>query len=592
MIVAMKKVTLFTLSVDRESALEALRDLGVMQISTADRFSGDSAAASEKLAVLHRVGQLLDRTAEDNALPAPENADGDAAAIVDETLKIQSRRMSIQSELSEIHRRLETLAVWGDFDRALLDKLNASGLTVRLCYGSDEDLRSAAADGRWQCVEIHRSKGRAAFAVVAAGTVDESALPVVKLSADDDPRRLRSSADALKKEDGELAARLIALAKKRGSVAAAEAECAGVLDFCRARDSVAAHGDVSTLTGFVPAPRMDRLREAAQENGWGILAVDPGPGDNVPVLLENKGLAKIIKPLFDFLDITPGYRELDVSGAVMIFFTIFYAMIVGDAGYGILFLLGTVFGMIALKNKPAAAMPLRLMLILSIATVVWGVLCGSYFGLSFGGLKCLTDPAVKNRSIQFFCFVLAVAQLSVGRLWQAWRDRKWRSVGSNVGWMLVIWGNFLLTVLLLIKPEGFNPVRAMYGFYGIGLLLIILCGINWKDPAAVFQFPFSIIGSFTDVLSYIRLFAVGMAGACIATSFNGIGSSVIRSNPWLLLLGVLVILFGHLLNLALAMMSVLVHAVRLNTLEFSNHAGLTWSGQKFSPFQKKTGGNK
>ena len=125
----------------------------------------------------------------------------------------------------------------------------------------------------------------------------------------------------------------------------------------------------------------------------------------------------------------------------------------------------------------------------------------------------------------------------------------------------------------------------MFGFYGVGLALILLCGLNWKNPADLFQFPFAIIGSFTDVLSYIRLFAVGMAGACIAQCFNGMGTNVIRSNPWLFLLGVVVIVFGHLLNLALAMMSVLVHAVRLNTLEFSNHAGLSWSGQKFTPFK-------
>ena len=115
--------------------------------------------------------------------------------------------------------------------------------------------------------------------------------------------------------------------------------------------------------------------------------------------------------------------------------------------------------------------------------------------------------------------------------------------------------------------------------------MVASTGVDWKNPADIFQFPFSIIGSFTDVLSYIRLFAVGMAGACIAQSFNGMGMDVAKASPWFIVFGVLVMLFGHLLNLALAMMSVLVHAVRLNTLEFSNHVGLTWSGQKYTPFK-------
>ncbi|UKI33075.1 MAG: hypothetical protein L6W00_06145 [Lentisphaeria bacterium] len=115
-------------------------------------------------------------------------------------------------------------------------------------------------------------------------------------------------------------------------------------------------------------------------------------------------------------------------------------------------------------------------------------------------------------------------------------------------------------------------------------MLVICCDINWKNVADIFQFPFNIIGSFVDVLSYIRLFAVGMAGYYIAASFNGMGVSIWKASPYFLLFGVLVILFGHLLNLGLCALSVLVHGVRLNTLEFSNHVGLSWSGSNFKPF--------
>ena len=126
----------------------------------------------------------------------------------------------------------------------------------------------------------------------------------------------------------------------------------------------------------------------------------------------------------------------------------------------------------------------------------------------------------------------------------------------------------------------------MYCLYGAGLALVVVCAVRWTDPAAVFQFPFDVIGSFTDVLSYIRLFAVGMAGASIAMTFNSMAVDVARISPYCVILGVLVVLIGHALNLALCVMSVLVHAIRLNTLEFSNHSGLTWSGAAFHPFRK------
>ena len=115
--------------------------------------------------------------------------------------------------------------------------------------------------------------------------------------------------------------------------------------------------------------------------------------------------------------------------------------------------------------------------------------------------------------------------------------------------------------------------------------MVMICGVNWKQASDVFQFPFDIIGSFTDVLSYIRLFAVGLAGACIAGSFNGMAFDLCKVSAWLLPAGILVVLVGHALNIALALLSVLVHAVRLNTLEFSNHTGLSWSGQSFNPFK-------
>ena len=197
-------------------------------------------------------------------------------------------------------------------------------------------------------------------------------------------------------------------------------------------------------------------------------------------------------------------------------------------------------------------------------------------------LRFFTQPDVKDANVQAFCFALAVAQLSLGRIWRAIHDGNLRSVGRNLGWMLILWGNFFLTLRLIVWPGEFPTY--MYWLYGAGLVLVICCDINWKNVADIFQFPFNIIGSFVDVLSYIRLFAVGMAGYYIAASFNGMGVSIWKASPYFLLFGVLVILFGHLLNLGLCALSVLVHGVRLNTLEFSNHVGLSWSGSNFKPF--------
>ena len=581
----MKKVTLLILDEDKENVLTSLRDLGVMQINQTTPVSVTSATAREQYEQARKTIAALQSFAKSEGLEIPvTESHRDGGAALEEAQKRLDDAVKLTAEIAELQRRIDDIAVWGDFDRKQFDGLKEKGVNILLCRGTVDDFEAAKSKENVECVIVSQVKKSVAFAVLSLDELDAKAFPAVKLAVDDDPR-------ALKKRLAELEELLAANRKKTGillnKVGVMEKELefrAEEFEFSRAYDELADHGRLTTLSGYVPDPDMKKIREAAVTNGWGVVFDDPAPGEQVPVLVKPSKFSLVIRPLFDFLGIEPGYEETDASPVILIFFTIFYAMIVGDAGYGLLFLLPTLAGMYLLRKKPAAKLPLRLLLILSCATIVWGILCGSYFGVSWGGLKCLTDGAVKDKSMQIFCFLLAVAQLSVGRIWKAFADKNFRSIVSNFGWVLVIAGNFFLTYQLLIDAKYFDPV-IMYVLYGAGLVMVALTGVDWKNPADIFQFPFSIIGSFTDVLSYIRLFAVGMAGACIAQSFNGMGMDVAKASPWFIIFGILVMVFGHLLNLALAMMSVLVHAVRLNTLEFSNHVGLTWSGQKFSPFK-------
>ena len=585
MIVAMKKVTLLVLDEDKESVLTVLRDLGVMQINQTTSASVTSVSAKDQYEQAKKTVSALQNFAVSVGAEIPErDSKRDGSAVIAEAQQRLDDAAKIKTAIDEVSRKLENLSVWGDFDRRQFDELRERGVNILLCRGSAADFKAAQAAENVECVEISRIKKDVAFAVISLDEINEKDFPAIKLAADDDPAALKKQLAELVEQQNTVNQKLKVMLGKFGAMEKELVFREEELQFSRAYDELAEYGRVITLSGYVPAPEMEKFKSAAVANGWGVIFNDPEPGETVPVLVEPSKFSRVIRPLFDFLGIEPGYEETDASPVILIFFTIFYAMIVGDAGYGLLFLLPTLAGMYLFRKKPAAKLPLRLMLILSCATVVWGILCGSYFGVSWGGLKCLTDSAVKDKSMQIFCFMLAIAQLSVGRIWKAFADKNFKSIVSNLGWVLVICGNFFLTYQLLIDANRFSPV-IMYVLYGAGLVMVALTGVNWKDPADIFQFPFSIIGSFTDVLSYIRLFAVGMAGACIAQSFNGMGMDVAKASPWFIIFGILVMVFGHLLNLALAMMSVLVHAVRLNTLEFSNHVGLTWSGQKYTPFK-------
>ena len=584
MIVPMKKVLLFALSEERDAALEALRDLGVMQVELAEKRSDDTQALAERCDALARTiatfGQLVG-DAESDA-PAPdvpsERSESEIAALLE-------KRAGLLAELETVNARLKNLAAWGDFDRTLLNDLAAKGVRVIPCLGTKAEFEAARQRKDVYCELLHSEGRTRLFAAIATGEVDESTLPVFKLTPQDDPRALNARKRAINDETAKI---VETLKKRAGELAALRSRCEELavnLEFLRVRDTAEKHGEVVTLSGFVPEPELDKLRDRARREGWGLHVADPAETDNVPVLIRHGNFyTKIVQPLFDFLGIVPGYREIDVSGGVLFFFTIFYAIIIGDAGYGCIFMALSLFlgwkSRRSRKLRPAAV----LLAVLSAATIVWGALSGQWFGVHLGGIRLLTDPRIKDVSVQILCFVLAIAQLSLGHMWRALRQKSWRAFGANLGWMLIIWGNFFLAVKIIVVPGQF-PVY-MYGLYGAGLALVVLFSVNWRDPAGVFQFPFDVIGSFTDVLSYIRLFAVGMAGASIAMSFNSMGADVARTSPYFIGLGALVVLIGHALNLALGVMSVLVHAIRLNTLEFSNHSGLTWSGSPFKPFAK------
>ncbi|MDR0932016.1 MAG: hypothetical protein LBM70_03240 [Victivallales bacterium] len=604
MIVPMKKVALLAMASEENSALTALRKLGVMQIESKN---GVESGKSQELAESHNAarrillmlqkycnmcescGEAVDKRAKPRS----------GAEVIAQATQLFDSREKLVAELNSVQQRLKQLAIWGDFDRAKIEELKQNGVFVYLCCGRDLALREAETLKDAETQLIAKENGRNYFVVLSTEPIDEGILPEIHLSKEDNPPLLRDRKSELQNELQAVKAEIDELLISIPAVAKRVDLLNSELEFSRAGDALSLHGEIVALFGFVPAPAISELEKAADKNGWGLMIEDPEPGDRVPTLIKTSNWVKTIAPLFQFLGIEPGYDEIDVSAGVLIFFTIFYAMIVGDAGYGAIFLAGTLWAAWKFRGNPAAVLPVRLFALLSVATIVWGVLTSNIFGtanpqwLKWAEVPQLTDESSKNAYTQLICFSLALLQLSLGRIWKALHDGTIRGIFGNLGWVFFLVGNFILTVKLLVFPGDF-PVM-MYWIYGIGLVLVAFADVNWKDVAQVFQFPFSIINSFVDVLSYIRLFAVGLAGYYIASSFNGMGESVFKlGSAWLTVIpAAIVILFGHALNIALCIMSVMVHGVRLNTLEFSNHVGLTWSGLKFKPFcnRKKMEGN-
>ncbi|MBN2643543.1 MAG: hypothetical protein JXR78_17965 [Victivallales bacterium] len=593
MIVKMYNTTLLCLADDKEQALKELQNLGVMHVEISRK--NDSVDRSEIEQAAVSLEKVINNLAGRSSSLSEVNHTG--REIAEKTLELLDEYSEFSKRLDALRRDIDKLRPWGDFSNESVDKLKASDIHVYLCSGTQADLDKLRQRGA--CEIVSEDKGKLNFAFISMEEVDTATLPLANLPLGMSLDKCLSEADICDREMHKINKALDDLSAGLELVKEYQLEVEEKLDFLNSRDGMIHEGQIAYLQGYVPRSEMDNLKEAAARHGWALhyeKADENNPA--VPTLLKIPKAFRMVEPLMNFLGIAPGYNEIDVSVCFLFFLTIYFGMILGDAGYGvIIFTVATVARFMV--KAPLGKKAVNLFTIFGLATIAWGALTGTWFGMNsellpegMRGIDFFSKPEIKDRNIQFFCFILAITHLTTGRLWKAiicWNSP--RAALGEIGWAVILWGNFFVTLRLLVYPgpiENFVLV-----LYCIGLVMVISCGINWSDMGDVFNFPFGVIGTFVDILSYIRLYAVGMAGFYIANSFNGMGASIWEGSSGaamviMVIIGIIVILFGHLLNLALCFMGVLVHGVRLNTLEFSNHIGLRWAGLNFKPFAKKT----
>ncbi|MBN1863919.1 MAG: hypothetical protein JW808_03360 [Victivallales bacterium] len=598
MIVRMKKVALICLLEHREEALHALRKLGVLHVESGSLAESDDRAAIERqMQEVARARTILSArepsTDETTSTAEPQNS---PEQLVEEANLLDKQLKDIASYRQGLLHARELLEPWGDFSPELLDQLRCDGISVLLCEGTETDIDKVPEDAGFKI--IGKDGNKVCFAVFADRHLDDAGLPVARLpeglSLHDVDTNIAGADEKLR----EIGARLDAMSAANAKVENLLASLGHRLEFAICRDGMIAEGVLACIRGYCPVPLAASLSKAAEAHGWGLMLDDPSDRDTPPTFIKTPKLIESSKAIFDFIGITPGYREWDISASFLFFFTLFFGMIFGDAGYGAIFLALAVFAKLKFGKRRSLRLSLNLFLLLSTATLFWGVVTGNYFAIPaenlpswMRGLEWFTDPVLKDKHIQLLCFGIAAVHLSFARFWKASLVLNSTRALGEIGWGLVLWANFFVARKLIVYPESEWPLTLISAFYGVGIVFVVVFGVDWKKLDEAFGFLFGLSGSFVDLLSYIRLFAVGLSSYYIAKSFNDMGLMIlgVSSNalltPLLVLAMVVVILFGHVLNVLLGMLGVLVHGIRLNTLEFSNHMGLQWLGHLYSPFR-------
>lgn len=601
MIEKMKAVYIVAQNSRRTEMLDTLRELGVLHL--AERKDADS-EISNRFATLSRLSlELKDYVQKDGEEPQILS-DDEFEKLYNETVDAISRKSELQEKKTSALLEYEKIKAWGDFDPQEIKRLKDSGFDFHFYRIGKKECSMLEKDESVSFIRLKSVEKLCSIAVIGSlgsgFAANEFVLPAKGAS------QLKSVIETCETEICECDKVLKNAARYLKSYSVQLLKTQNNAEYSSVDNTLDGDGDLIWLAGYIPQSDIERFVASAKSHGWAWHIEDAAENDaNVPTKIKYNKLTVLMKPVFEILGTVPGYGEYDISFWFLAFFTLFFAMIIGDAGYGVLFLLGAVG--LTVKTKKVTNITL-LLYVLSFATVIWGAMTGTWFGLEGAMkvpfLKALVIPSFANypqyfgietssaqNSVMKFCFSIGVIQLALACIMNIRRKitRKDLSLMADIGWLIAICALYF-TVLYLVIGQKVN-IAVIGAAVGIGFLLVVFFGGMSPDKSFskglksglgdTFTVFLNTISAFGNVMSYIRLFAVGMASLAIAQSFNNMAAGF--KGP-LVIIGVIIMVIGHLLNIVMGFLSVVVHGVRLNLLEFSGQLGMEWSGTAYSPF--------
>ncbi len=637
MIVPMKKVSLIIPDSKRKDALKALRRAGILHIEISE-------GKGEKLNELKNQQELLEKalfltkkskTQSENALSVAE-----ATEKAREIISLEEEKKLYQDKKIRLMADIEKMKGWGDTAPSEINLLKDKGFDITLYEMPVKEYQALSDDIK--TVTVSKSKNTVKFLTVTKDTKDENGYEEKLKSFRFIPPDLtvREMQEKIRVLEGNISSadeKISSLGCFSDSIKNAVKTLAKEIEFETyatgmakeiLTESTTKEISVAVFSGFIETENLEALKKTAAENAWGLISDDPTEEDNAPTKLKNNKFVSLIYPLTDFLGTVPGYFEYDISGWFLGFILIFFGIIFGDGGYGLLICTAAAVPIIkALVQKKKVSPAFLLVGLLGLSTVLWGTLTCTWFGLTPDKLpqwiKILSVPFISNvysdtiwypfwsdgtaglttaQNLQIFCFTLALIQLTVAHIKGAVRHRKSIKILGDTGSALQLLGIYYLVLSLVVNAEVFS-FSLVIGGIPVGTLSLALIAVGFVLSFVFSNYEGSIIKSvlaslknivsvllgvvnvFSDIVSYIRLWAVGLAGAAISATVNELAGPLFGKFAFMVV-AVFILVFGHGLNMILNVLSVIVHGIRLNTLEFSSHLDMSWSGHKFRPFEE------
>ncbi|MBO4508879.1 MAG: ATPase [Spirochaetaceae bacterium] len=612
MIVPMKKIFLVVLDAEKKAALKKLRSAGLVHLEDIQGAGAELTSLKTEHSKLESVCMQLSDLKVPKGFSSKEKIEAaDMSDLADKILELFERKKTCLSEITQCTVELERLQKWGGVNPADFEYLAGKEISLAMYEIPAAKYRMLPDDVN--TVFVNEDKSNVRFLLVTKDGVKPSSMPAEAFAVTMPQKSTDEMSEIIIRDKAEIAkidnllysaVSYVPELKKASAVQAKKVEFENV--FSGMEHDSETTTPLAWITGFVPADDLDKVKKLADGEKWGFAAMDPTDEDNVPTKLKNNKLVSLIYPVTDFLGTVPGYKEYDISGWFLLFFAIFFGIIFGDGGYGALMTIIAVFALLggAIKKKKASP-GVCLLLLLGLTTMAWGTITCTWFGIEPQylpeWLKNISIPAISNatedsdwvsQNLQILCFTLALAQLTIAHLKGFVRYIKSLKCIGEIGSLGMLWGLYTLVLNMVVDSERFPLPNFAIPLIGGGFLLnFIFANYDGSIGKSILEslknivsVLLGVVNVFSDIVSYIRLWAVGLAGSAISATVNEMAGPMLGG--FIIFAGILLLCFGHGLNMVLNVLSVIVHGVRLNTLEFSNHLGMSWSGFKYEPFSE------
>ena len=610
MITKMTKYSFVLLTGEKEGFLEQLQELGVVDISRSVKpIDSDSSVmfhkaerARKTLEFLESIDYSKDTDAEAIA-KATVNIEGDPVDFIEEC---RAKLTELHAALAHAEKQLQATLPWGEYDKKALDGLKDLGYAIR--YYSVDAKKFDESWGELYPLQVVENNGKKVWFVTVAPKGEAYSFPVQEVAAPEiTSAEAASDIARIKTEITDCKAGLL---NAKDYIPAIKEACNSdlvELDRYLAKEAGegAAEDMITVFTGFAPVENDAELVEAFDKMGVLYIKEDAAQEDNPPIKLRNNWFTRQFECFTEMYGM-PVYSEFDPTPILAPFYLLFFAMCLGDAGYGIVLLL---FGLMLNKGWLKVGMfdgLGNIIALLGAGTMVVGTVLGTFFGIGMHDASWVPEwmknlmivgdvdvPGVGVLNIQMLLAMgIGIFHICVAMTVKAICYTKrfgWKENIATWGWLILIVGGVLTGLLALgklLSPEAIKWALIIIG--AVSALAIYIFNTPGRNPlinvgAGLWDTYNMATGILGDVLSYLRLFALGLAGGMLGQAFNNLALSVKGDAVMTWVPFVLILIVGHVINILLSSLGAFVHPMRLTFMEYFKNAGYEGKGSSYNP---------